>query len=85
MLSLADRLDSIAGFFMVGLVPSGSEDPFALRRHATAIVRILIESRLRLNLCASGAGRARRVDRSERDGRASYWQRRSAGRHRLFI
>ena len=35
---------------MVGLVPSGSEDPFALRRHATAIVRILIESRLRLNL-----------------------------------
>ena len=50
VLSLADRLDSIAGFFMVGLVPSGSEDPFALRRHATAIVRILIESRLRLNL-----------------------------------
>ncbi len=50
VLSLADRLDSIAGFFLVGLVPSGSEDPFALRRHATAIVRILIESRLRLNL-----------------------------------
>ncbi len=50
VLSLADRLDSIAGFFRVGLVPSGSEDPFALRRHATAIVRILIESRLRLNL-----------------------------------
>ncbi len=50
VLSLADRLDSIAGFFLVGLVPSGSEDPFALRRHATAIVRIVIESRLRLNL-----------------------------------
>ena len=50
VLSLADRLDSIAGFFLVGLVPSGSEDPFALRRHATAIVRILIESQLRLNL-----------------------------------
>ena len=50
VLSLADRLDSIAGFFLVGLVPSGSEDPFALRRHATAIVRILIESRLRVNL-----------------------------------
>ncbi|HQV12721.1 MAG TPA: glycine--tRNA ligase subunit beta, partial [Nitrospira sp.] len=50
VLSLADRLDSIAGFFLVGLVPSGSEDPFALRRHATAIVRILIQSRLRLNL-----------------------------------
>ena len=50
VLSLADRLDSIAGFFLVGLVPSGSEDPFALRRHATAIVRILIESRLQINL-----------------------------------
>ncbi|MBA2486215.1 MAG: glycine--tRNA ligase subunit beta [Nitrospira sp.] len=49
-LSLADRLDSIAAFFLVGLVPSGSEDPFALRRHATAIVRILIEGKLRLNL-----------------------------------
>ncbi len=49
VLSLADRLDSIAGFFLVGLVPSGSEDPFALRRHATAIVRIVIEGKLRLN------------------------------------
>ena len=50
VLSLADRLDSIAGFFLVGLVPSGSEDPFALRRHATGIVRILVEGTLRLNL-----------------------------------
>lgn len=50
VLSLADRLDSIAGFFLVGLIPSGSEDPFALRRHATAIVRIVIEGRLRVNL-----------------------------------
>jgi glycyl-tRNA synthetase beta chain len=50
VLSLADRLDSIAAFFHVGLVPTGSEDPFALRRHATAIVRIILERRLRLNL-----------------------------------
>ncbi len=35
ILSLADRLDSIAAFFHVGIVPTGSEDPFALRRHAT--------------------------------------------------
>ncbi|MHC9064831.1 glycine--tRNA ligase subunit beta [Nitrospira sp. CMX1] len=49
-LSLADRLDSIAAFFHVGLVPTGSEDPFALRRHATAIVRIILERMLRLNL-----------------------------------
>jgi glycyl-tRNA synthetase beta chain len=43
VLSLADRLDSLAAFFHVGIVPSGSEDPFALRRHAAAIVRILLE------------------------------------------
>jgi glycyl-tRNA synthetase beta chain len=49
-LSLADRLDAIAAFFHVGLVPTGSEDPFALRRHATAIVRIILESGLRLDL-----------------------------------
>jgi len=50
ILSLADRLDSIASFFHVGIVPTGSEDPFALRRHATAIVRIVLEGNLRINL-----------------------------------
>ncbi len=50
VLSLADRLDSLAAFFHVGLVPTGSEDPFALRRSATAIVRTIIEGNLRINL-----------------------------------
>jgi len=50
ILSLADRLDSIAAFFHVGIVPTGSEDPFALRRHATAIVRIIVESHLRMDV-----------------------------------
>lgn len=50
VLSLADRLDSLASFFHVGMVPTGSEDPFALRRHATAVVRILLEGSVRLNL-----------------------------------
>ena len=50
VLSLADRLDSIAAFFHVGLIPTGSEDPFALRRNATAIVRIILEGNLRINL-----------------------------------
>ena len=53
VLSLADRLDTIAAFFSVGIVPTGSEDPFALRRHATAIVRILLEGKLRINLVNS--------------------------------
>ena len=50
ILSVADRLDSLAAFFHVGIVPTGSEDPFALRRHATAVVRILLEGVVRLNL-----------------------------------
>lgn len=50
ILSLADRLDSIAAFFHVGIVPTGSEDPFALRRHATGIVRIILEGHLRIHL-----------------------------------
>jgi glycyl-tRNA synthetase beta chain len=50
VLSLSDRLDSVAAFFHVGLVPTGSEDPFALRRNATAIVRIILEGNLRINL-----------------------------------
>jgi glycyl-tRNA synthetase beta chain len=50
VLSLTDRLDTIASFFHVGMVPTGSEDPFALRRHATAVVRIILEGTLRMNL-----------------------------------
>ncbi|MEP6887342.1 MAG: glycine--tRNA ligase subunit beta [Nitrospirales bacterium] len=50
MLSLADRLDTIAAFFHVGIVPTGSEDPLGLRRHALAVVRLIIEGRLALNL-----------------------------------
>ena len=52
ILSLADRLDSIAAFFHVGIVPTGSEDPFALRRHATAIVRIILEANLRMDFAS---------------------------------
>ena len=50
VLSLADRLDTLAAFFHVGIVPTGSEDPFALRRNATAIVRILLEGNMNLDL-----------------------------------
>jgi len=50
VLSLADRLDNLAAFFHVGIIPTGSEDPFALRRHATAIVRILLEGSTQVNL-----------------------------------
>ena len=60
ILSLADRLDSLASFFHVGMVPTGSEDPFALRRHATAVVRILLEGGVRLDL-GRAIGEARTI------------------------
>ena len=52
ILSLADRLDTITLLFYIGRSPSGSEDPFALRRHALGIVRILVEGELNLDLTA---------------------------------
>jgi glycyl-tRNA synthetase beta chain len=47
---MADKADSIAGMFALGLQPSGSKDPFALRRQANGIVRILAEHRLPLRI-----------------------------------
>jgi glycyl-tRNA synthetase beta chain len=43
VLSIADKADSIAGMFALGLVPSGSKDPFALRRQANGIVKTIAE------------------------------------------
>ena len=50
LLALADRLDTLAAFFHAGIVPSGSEDPFGLRRSAFGVIRIVIEAGLQINL-----------------------------------
>nr|WP_256731487.1 glycine--tRNA ligase subunit beta [Sphingomonas sp. dw_22] len=50
--SLADKLDSIVGFFIEGEQPSGSRDPYALRRAALGIIRILLENEIRCSLGA---------------------------------
>jgi glycyl-tRNA synthetase beta chain len=50
VLSIADKTDSIAGMFALGLVPSGSKDPFALRRQANGIVKTIVEHKLPLSL-----------------------------------
>jgi glycyl-tRNA synthetase beta chain len=50
VLGLADRADTLGGMFGLGMEPTGSKDPFALRRAANAIVRILTESGLPLTL-----------------------------------
>jgi glycyl-tRNA synthetase beta chain len=48
--ALADKMDALIGFFAAGEKPTGSGDPFALRRAALGIIRILLEDRLRLPL-----------------------------------
>jgi glycyl-tRNA synthetase beta chain len=50
LLSIGDKTDSIVGMFALGLEPSGSKDPFALRRQANGIVRIIAETKLPLDL-----------------------------------
>jgi glycyl-tRNA synthetase beta chain len=64
MLGLADRIQTITAMFGIGAAPTGSKDPFALRRAANAIVKILAESELPLTvgavLDASGASSANR-------------------------
>lgn len=50
LVALADKLDALQGCFRLGLVPSGSRDPFALRRAAQGVVRILVEGKLALPL-----------------------------------
>jgi glycyl-tRNA synthetase beta chain len=48
IVALADKIDSLASFFSIGEIPTGSRDPFALRRAALGIIRIILENELRL-------------------------------------
>jgi glycyl-tRNA synthetase beta chain len=50
VLSVGDKADTIAGMFALGLVPSGSKDPFALRRQANGLVKVIAEKKLPLRL-----------------------------------
>jgi glycyl-tRNA synthetase beta chain len=65
-LALADRLDSLTGIFAIGQKPTGVKDPFALRRAALAVVRILIEKSLPLDLAElcheASEGLAEKID-----------------------
>ncbi|HEB57699.1 MAG TPA: glycine--tRNA ligase subunit beta [Gammaproteobacteria bacterium] len=51
-LAIADKLDTVVGIFAAGQAPTGDRDPFALRRAALGIMRILLERRLELDLTA---------------------------------
>ena len=48
--ALADKLDTLAGFFAIDERPTGSKDPFALRRAALGVIRLIVENKLRLPL-----------------------------------
>ncbi len=50
VLAIADKLDSIVGLFAIGQPPTGSKDPFALRRSAIGVLRIIVEKKLDLDL-----------------------------------
>jgi glycyl-tRNA synthetase beta chain len=65
--SLADKLDTIAAFFAIEEKPTGSKDPFALRRAALGVLRILVDNSLRLNLIEA-------VDRHVRECTSLAWQ-----------
>jgi len=52
VLALADKLETLVGLFGIGQVPTGDKDPFALRRHALGVIRILVERKLDLDLMA---------------------------------
>jgi len=48
--ALADKIDTLVGFFAIGETPTGSKDPFALRRAALGAIRLILENKLRLGL-----------------------------------
>ncbi len=59
LVALADKLDTLRGCFAIDLLPTGSKDPFALRRAAQGVVKILVEAKLRIPVRKLVAGDAR--------------------------
>ncbi len=56
IVALADRLDTLRGCFAIGMIPTGSRDPFALRRAAQGVVKILVEGKLEFTVVARAHG-----------------------------
>lgn len=67
--AVADKLDTLVGIFGIGMLPTGSKDPYALRRAALGVLRILIEKQLDLNLADALEFAARQyADKVKSDG-----------------
>ncbi len=50
VVALADKLETLVGLFSIGQIPTGDKDPFALRRHALGVIRMLIEAKLDIGI-----------------------------------
>jgi glycyl-tRNA synthetase beta chain len=64
--ALADKLDTLAGFWAIDEKPTGSKDPYALRRAALGVIRIILENELRLSLFPAITRAAIRIEESRR-------------------
>lgn len=71
IVSIADKLDTVVGCISVGLIPSGSEDPYALRRQAQGIVSMVLASRLSISLSSLIAAS---LESYKRQGVSFDWQ-----------
>jgi glycyl-tRNA synthetase beta chain len=68
--ALADKLDMLVGFWAIDEKPTGSKDPFALRRAALGVIRIILEGKLRLQLATVLNGALKAINAAEIAGRA---------------
>ena len=74
-MALADKLETLVGLFGIGQLPTGDKDPFALRRHALGVIRMLIEADVPIDLDQLVATVLPAFGSSDRRTRASrYWR-----------
>lgn len=69
LVAIADKVDTIVGSFLIGIIPTGSQDPYGLRRAAHGIVQILMESNIQLTLeqlFQSSLSIYRKLDKSQK-------------------
>ncbi len=73
--ALADKLDMLVGFWAIGEKPTGSKDPYALRRAALGVIRIILEAKLRLRLRAILVRLSLYMELEQRKEEARHWVR----------
>jgi glycyl-tRNA synthetase beta chain len=84
VVALADKIETIGGLFSIGQIPTGDKDPFALRRHAVGVIRILIEKDIRLSFTGL-TGAAMNTFASIAVGTAAPWDMKSFFFERLSV